>query len=90
MFCNPVATKNSARLGFYPGSRNDKLLDSQAGNFLMSKLGGREAVDVLLDKNQLLLLPFSDIRGYDTTGMRAGVYITEAQNLDRTLIKLAL
>lgn len=72
MFCNPVATKNSARLGFYPGSRNDKLLDSQAGNFLMSKLGGREAVDVLLDKNQLLLLPFSDILGYDTTGMRAG------------------
>lgn len=32
----------------------------------------------------------SDIRGYDTSGMRAGIYISEAQNLDRTLIKLAL
>ena len=32
----------------------------------------------------------SDIRGYDTTGMRAGVYITEAQNLDIELMKLAL
>ena len=28
VFCNPVATKNSAKLGFYPGSRNEKLLDS--------------------------------------------------------------
>ena len=32
----------------------------------------------------------SDIRGYDTSGMRAGIYITEAQNLDITLMKLAL
>jgi len=28
VFCNPVATKDSARLGFYPGTRTDKLLDS--------------------------------------------------------------
>lgn len=32
----------------------------------------------------------SDIRGFDTTGMRAGIYISEAQNLDRAMIKLAL
>jgi predicted ribonuclease YlaK len=32
----------------------------------------------------------SDIRGYDTTGMRAGIYISEAQNLDIPLMKLAL
>ena len=32
----------------------------------------------------------SDIRGYDTTGMRAGIYISEAQNLDISLMKLAL
>jgi len=32
----------------------------------------------------------SDIRGFDTSGMKAGVYITEAQNLDINLIKLAL
>lgn len=30
------------------------------------------------------------MRGFDTTGMNAGVYITEAQNMDKTLIKLAL
>lgn len=32
----------------------------------------------------------SDIRGYDTTDMRAGIYISEAQNLDINLMKLAL
>lgn len=32
----------------------------------------------------------ADIRGYDTTGMRAGIYITEAQNMDTELMKLAL
>ena len=31
-----------------------------------------------------------DIRGYDSTGMRAGIYITEAQNMDISLMKLAL
>ena len=32
----------------------------------------------------------SDIRGFDTTGMNAAIYITEAQNLDIDLMKLAL
>ena len=90
IFCNPVATKNSAKLGFYPGDKNTKLLDSQIGNFLSSKLGGKLAVEQLIDSEKLILLPFSDIRGYDTTGMNAGVYITEAQNLDISLLKLAL
>lgn len=44
----------------------------------------------MIDAEQLILLPLSDIRGYDTTGMRAGIYISEAQNLDISLMKLAL
>jgi phosphate starvation-inducible protein PhoH len=40
--------------------------------------------------NQLLLLPMSDIRGFDTSGMKAGVYISEAQNMTVSLMKLAL
>lgn len=90
IFCNTIATKNSARLGFYPGSRIEKLLDSQIGNFLTSKLGSRIAVEQLIDTEKLILLPMSDIRGYDTSGMNAGIYITEAQNLDIELLKLAL
>ena len=90
VFCNTVATKNAARLGFYPGDRNEKLLDSQIGNLLASKLGGRIAVEQMLNEEKLVLLPMSDIRGYDTSGMRAGVYISEAQNMDIGLMKLAL
>lgn len=90
IFCNTVATANSAKLGFYPGSKDEKLLDSQIGNFLSSKFGGKEGAIELIEEGKLVLLPFSDLRGYDTSGMKAGIYITEAQNLDRSLMKLAL
>ena len=90
IFCNTVATKNSAKLGFYPGTRDEKLLDSQIGNLLTSKFGSRIAVEQMMLEEKLVLLPLSDIRGYDTSGMRAGIYISEAQNLDIELMKLAL
>jgi len=48
IFCNTIATAGSAKLGYYPGSRSEKLLDSQIGNFLISKLGSRIAVEQLM------------------------------------------
>ena len=90
VFCNTVATKNSAKLGFYPGTRDEKLLDSQIGNLLISKFGGRVAVEQMILEEKLVLLPLSDIRGYDTSGMKAGIYISEAQNMDVELMKLTL
>lgn len=90
VFCNTVATKGSAKLGYYPGTRTEKLLDSQIGNLLESKLGDRIAVEGLIEDGALVLLPLSDIRGYDTSGMNAAVYISEAQNLDVEMIRLAL
>ena len=74
----------------YPGTRDEKLLDSQIGNLLSSKFGGKIAVEQMIQQEQLVLLPLSDIRGYDTSGMRAGIYISEAQNLDIDLMKLTL
>lgn len=90
VFCNTVATKDAAKLGYLPGSRNDKLLDSQIGILLASKLGDRMEVERMIEEGKLLLLPMSDVRGFDTTGMNAGVYISEAQNLSISLMKLAL
>ena len=90
IFCNTIATKNSAKLGYYPGTRDEKLLDSQIGNMLISKFGSRIEVERLISEEKIILLPFSDIRGYDTSGMNAGIYISEAQNLDISLMKLAL
>lgn len=44
----------------------------------------------MIQEEQLVLVPVADARGYDTTGMNAGVYIQEAQNLDIELMKLLL
>ncbi len=90
IFCNTVATRNSAKLGYYPGTRDEKLLDSQIGNLLVSKFGSRIVVEDMIANEELILLPLSDIRGYDTSGMKAGIYISEAQNLDIDLMKLTL
>ena len=51
VFCNTVATKNSAKLGYYPGTKDEKLLDSQIGNLLSSKMGGRIIVEKMFLKN---------------------------------------
>lgn len=37
-----------------------------------------------------MLIPISDCRGMDTSGMRAGVYFTEAQNMTTDMMKLFL
>lgn len=90
VFCNTVATANSAKLGYYPGTKDEKLADSSIGNMLSSKLGDPFVVEEMIQRGRLVLLPMSDIRGYDTTNMNAGIYITEAQNMDVSLMKLAL
>jgi len=90
IFANPVATKNSAKLGYLPGNKDEKLLDSQVGNMLGSKFGDRLILEQLIKQNKIILLPFSDIRGFDTSGMKAITYIIEAQNLDIELMKLAI
>lgn len=90
IFCNPVATRDSAKLGFYPGDKNSKLLDSQIGNFLDGKIGDRTEVERLINENKIVLLPMSDIRGFDSNGKKAGIYITEAQNSTIDLLQLAL
>ena len=90
IFCNTVATANSAKIGFLPGTQTEKLLDSSVGNMLAGKLGDKIAVERLISDGKLMLLPMCDIRGFDTTGMNAGIYITEAQNMDISLMQLAL
>jgi len=90
VFCNTVATVNSAKLGYYPGSKDEKLLDSSIGNMLSAKLGDAFGLFDMVKQGKIQLLPLSDIRGFDTNGMNCGVYITEAQNMDISLMKLAL
>ena len=89
-FVNPVASKNSAKLGYYKGSRDEKLLDSSIGTMLGGKFGNKIEIERMIQESELMLLPFSDLRGFDTTGMNAIILVLEAQNLDIPLMKLAM
>ena len=44
VFCNPVVAKNAAKLGYYPGTPFEKLMGSQVGAVLSSKLGDETEV----------------------------------------------
>jgi predicted ribonuclease YlaK len=90
MFVNPIATRGSAKLGYYKGTKDEKLLDSTIGSFLNGKLGDSLQAQALIQSGKLMLLPVSDIRGFDTSGMNAGIYITEAQNMSVDMMKLAI
>lgn len=90
IFVNTPAAKGACKLGFYPGTKDEKLLSSTVGNILCSKLGGMEAVEMLIADGRLELLPMADIRGYDTGGVPVGLWIVEAQNTSKYLMQLAL
>lgn len=89
-FVNPTLAKNAQALGFYTGDKDDKLLQSSVGNMLTSKFGSKAQVEAMIAREDIVLLPFGDIRGFDTTGMNAIVYVIEAQNLDKELLKLGI
>lgn len=89
-FVNPIGTLNSAKLGYLPGTKDEKILESQIGTMLASKLGDKFQVESMIANNQLELLPFSNLRGVDTTGTNSIVWVVECQNLDVSLAKLAL
>lgn len=90
VFSNPVNAKNSTKLGFYPGTRTEKLLGSTVGSMLASKFGDIMTVEMLISQGKIELLPFADIRGWDSTGMKAILYFSECQNLDIELMRLGI
>lgn len=89
IFVNPVKAKNSKEVGFYKGDKTDKLLQEGIGGILASKLGEPEKLWELISDGTIEILPISDIRGYEVPE-NASLYITEAQNLDVELMKLAI
>ena len=90
IFTNPVSTRGSQEIGFLPGTRDEKLLESNIGNFLLGKLGDKIQATTMISMGTLVILPISDIRGFDTTGMNCAIYITESQNMSIDMMKLAL
>ena len=89
LFCNPIGAKNCAKLGYYPGTVLDKVLSTQAGHVLSSKLGSETEVERLIAENKLEIIPAVDARGYEVPS-HCGCYVLEAQNLTSDTLRLLL
>ena len=89
VFCNPVVAKDAAKLGFYPGTKLEKLMESQVGAILSSKLGDDTEVERLVNEGKLMLVPAGDARGYEVP-QHSGVYVMESQNLTCDLLRMLL
>lgn len=89
VFVNPVGARDCAKLGFYKGTVREKILSTQAGHVLSSKLGDITEVERLLDEGKLEIIPAVDSRGYEVPPNSA-VYILEAQNLTSDTLRMLL
>lgn len=90
IFANPVKTRDSEELGYYKGDKLEKLMQSSIGGMLKSKFGDEEEIRMNILNGRIDILPFSDLRGYDTGEGKVIVWIVEAQNLTAELLKLGL
>lgn len=91
IFVNPTPLRDSQELGFYKGDRLEKLMQSAVGTMLKSKFGGDELeIEKQIARGTLDILPFVDLRGYDSGDSKTIVWILEAQNLTADLMKLGL
>lgn len=86
---NSVPLKNSQAQGFYPGDRDDKLLQTSLGGILSSKFGSMDMVRQLITDGKLLLIPTSEIRGIEISENDC-IYVTEAQNIDAYTMRTIL
>ena len=90
IFVNPTPLRDSQELGFYKGDRMEKLMQSAVGTMLKSKFGDEFVILEEINKGTLDILPFVDLRGYDTSDSKVIVWVLEAQNLTSDLMKLGL
>lgn len=90
VFSNAIPTTGAHYHGLVKGDLTTKLMDSSIGNILASKLGSYEEVEAMMLTEKLMVLPASDIRGFDSNGMNAVIIITEGQNWTAELLKLAI
>lgn len=90
VFSNNLPTKDAFFHGLVKGDLQQKLLSSSIGNILSSKMGSKSAVEAMLLTEELVILPASDIRGYDSSGSNAIIILSEAQNWSRELMKLGI
>ena len=91
IFFNPAPSRDSVTMGFNKGTLIEKANQSSLGSMLRSKFGDEYEVARLIEEGTIELLPFTDMRGWDSNSERhTTVLISEAQNLTTELMKLGL
>lgn len=90
IFFNPAPSKDATEMGFYKGDMLEKAMQSSLGSMLKSKFGDINEVLDQIAKGNIEMLPFVDLRGYDTGERDTVVWITESQNLTSELLKMGL
>lgn len=88
IFCNPVEAKGSASMGFYKGTKLEKIL--QNIGTITSKFGDEFKIQEFIDEGMLELQTFANLRGYETGNGKVIVWCIETQNLDSNLLKMGL
>lgn len=91
IFFNPAPSKDSIEMGFFKGDLVEKALQSSLGAMLKSKFGDIDFVRQEIEYGNIEILPFTDLRGWDSTSERdTTVLISEGQNLTVELLKMGL
>lgn len=83
---NNIEVKDSRPIGYLPGSNEDKLLPYAM--VLADKLGGRDALEMMIAQGKIELVHLGFIRGRDIKN--AIVYCSEAENMTKEHIQLLL
>lgn len=89
VFANGTEARGAAKIGYLPGTANQKVLGSSVGAMLATKFGDMVFVEKAINDRKLELLPMVNCRGAEI-GDNAIAFITEAQNCTPDLLKLCL
>lgn len=89
VFGNGTEARGAAKIGYLPGTSDQKVLGSSTGAMLASKFGDMAYVEKAMSDGKLELLPMVNCRGAEI-GDNAIAFITEAQNCTPDLLKLCL
>lgn len=90
IFCNPTPLREAQELGFYKGDRMEKLMQSAVGTMLKSKFGDEIEILRQIQDGKLDILPYVDLRGWDSGDTKTIIWMIESQNLTSDLLKLGL
>lgn len=87
IFTNPENVKDSTNLGYYKGTKLEKLL--QSVGTIIPKFGDEMIIEQFIMEGKLEIQALANLRGYDTGDSKVIVWIIESQNMSVQHMQLA-